>query len=168
MNYAPIYDGQWILDKRHGNGTAYYKNGAYEGQWKDDCREGLGIMCFHNGSYYIGEWKNNLFDGIGAYYGFYYVVIIPIKPVNYSNLDSGNGIFYKGYYRNGIKSGEGTQQYILQNEIQKGIWIDGRCVTSVLKNIDKNENILDKPCIPEVSNEIQDCSFSLQIRYRLV
>lgn len=69
VRYAPIYDGDWEFDKRHGDGTAYYENGSYEGEWKDDCREGLGIMTFCNGSYFIGEWKNDQYHGIGAYYG---------------------------------------------------------------------------------------------------
>lgn len=69
MRYAPIYDGDWICDKRHGYGTGYIENGYYEGEWKDNCRNGLGVMTFYDGSYYIGEWDHDQYHGIGALYG---------------------------------------------------------------------------------------------------
>lgn len=65
----PIYDGEWNGNKRSGEGTAYYENGSYEGQWKNGYRDGLGIMSFNDGSYYIGEWQDNHYHGIGAHYG---------------------------------------------------------------------------------------------------
>lgn len=67
--HAPIYDGEWSEGKRHGDGIAYYKSGCYEGQWQDNRRNGVGTMTFNDGSYYIGEWNNDLFHGIGAHYG---------------------------------------------------------------------------------------------------
>lgn len=81
--YEPIYDGQWVFNKRHGDGTAYYENGIYEGQWIDDRREGLGIMSFYDGSYYVGQWKNNVYDGVGAHYGFNFIMIF-VSTIQYT------------------------------------------------------------------------------------
>lgn len=69
VSCTPLYDGEWKFDEKCGDGIAYYRNGSYEGQWKRNCRNGLGTMIFDNGSRYIGEWKNGLYDGIGAHYG---------------------------------------------------------------------------------------------------
>lgn len=47
----------------------YFENGIYDGQWKNGKREGGGIMWFNDDSWYIGEWKMDLFDGIGVHFG---------------------------------------------------------------------------------------------------
>ena len=40
----------------------------YEGDWINNKREGNGKYIFENGEYYIGQFKNGLFHGKGIYY----------------------------------------------------------------------------------------------------
>ena len=40
----------------------------YEGEYINDKREGNGKYISENGEYYIGEWKNGLFHGKGREY----------------------------------------------------------------------------------------------------
>ena len=38
-----IYEGDWVNDKRDGNGKMIYANGdSYEGDWLNDKRDGKG------------------------------------------------------------------------------------------------------------------------------
>ena len=66
----------WILYRkyknglRNGKGTEYYSNGKikYEGDYINDKREGNGKYIYENGEYYLGQCKNNLKHGKGIYY----------------------------------------------------------------------------------------------------
>lgn len=42
-------------------------DGVYEGNFSDGKKDGQGQISWLNGSSYIGEWKNNLFNGKGTY-----------------------------------------------------------------------------------------------------
>ena len=48
----------------NGKGKEYYSNGniRYEGDYVNGKREGNGKYIFEDGTYYIGEWKNGLFN----------------------------------------------------------------------------------------------------------
>ena len=48
----------------------YYSNGKimYEGDYINDKREGNGKYIWENGNYYIGQWKNSLRNGKGTMY----------------------------------------------------------------------------------------------------
>ena len=62
--------GDWIGDRRHGQGVVYYANGNkwYEGDWADDKKNGKGIGYHTNGNKYEGDWVDGLFHGKGIYY----------------------------------------------------------------------------------------------------
>ena len=64
------YIGQWLNNHKHGKGIIYYKNGniMYDGEYVNDKREGNGKYIYENGEYYIGEWKNDLRHGKGIIY----------------------------------------------------------------------------------------------------
>ena len=64
------YIGQFKNGLRHGKGTMYYSNGniMYEGDWVNDKREGNGKYIDENSNYYIGQWKNDLKHGKGTEY----------------------------------------------------------------------------------------------------
>jgi len=40
----------------------------YEGDYINGKGEGYGKYIWENGDYYIGQWKNGLFNGKGTYY----------------------------------------------------------------------------------------------------
>ena len=64
------YIGQWKNGLRHGKGTEYYSNGKikYEGDYINDKREGNGKYIWEDGEYYIGQFKNGLRHGKGTMY----------------------------------------------------------------------------------------------------
>ena len=43
-------------------------NWLYEGEMLNNKKEGNGRLVFKNGSYYVGQFKNNKFNGKGAFY----------------------------------------------------------------------------------------------------
>jgi len=63
------YDGNWINNKKEGNGTEYWPNGDYYiGGWKNMKKNGYGIYTWQNGDIYAGYWLNDLFNGSGIYH----------------------------------------------------------------------------------------------------
>lgn len=46
---AGIYKGNWLNNKRHGNGEMIYNNGNYyKGDWVEDIRTGHGKMMYND------------------------------------------------------------------------------------------------------------------------
>ena len=64
------YDGQWVNDKKSGNGILYQNDSmVYKGEWLNDTFNGFGELYFPNGElYYQGEWNNNEKNGNGIQY----------------------------------------------------------------------------------------------------
>ena len=63
------YIGDFVNDKKEGNGIALYSNGdKYEGEWKNNKQYGKGIVIYSTGGRYEGEWANGKFNGLGIYY----------------------------------------------------------------------------------------------------
>lgn len=58
------YRGEWHLDHRHGDGTAYdvNTNTTYTGQWSNGLRNGKGRLLYANGVTVFGEWHNDVLD----------------------------------------------------------------------------------------------------------
>ena len=66
-----MYAGEWIENKRDGQGTMKFKKGhpqyvKYEGGWRNDKMFGQGTMNYVNGDIYIGEWFNSKRHGKGT------------------------------------------------------------------------------------------------------
>lgn len=72
-----VYDGQYAMNNKHGNGRMKYVDGSvYDGQWQDNCRHGqgicrisliyIGVMYFANGDVYRGEFDHGLKHGQGT------------------------------------------------------------------------------------------------------
>ena len=60
-----VYKGLWKDDMRCGYGEQTYANGeVYRGWWKDDRFHGFGRYEFSNGAVDLGEFQNNLHEGI--------------------------------------------------------------------------------------------------------
>ena len=55
---------------KNGKGILYYSNGniIYDGDWINDKKEGNGKYIDEDGKYYIGEFKNDLQNGKGILY----------------------------------------------------------------------------------------------------
>ena len=70
MENGEYYIGQWKKDLKNGKGTLYYPNGniQYEGDWVNNKKEGNGKYILEDGEYYKGEWKNGSINGKGTLY----------------------------------------------------------------------------------------------------
>jgi len=53
-----MYDGDWVMDKKHGKGVLNYATGdKYTGEYLDDKRHGKGYYVWKaNGLTYDGDW----------------------------------------------------------------------------------------------------------------
>ena len=58
-----MYEGDYINDKKEGNGKYIWENGEYYiGQFKNGLSHGKGTMYYSNGKIkYEGDWINNKF-----------------------------------------------------------------------------------------------------------
>lgn len=119
-----IYIGEWRDDKKCGEGKRFYDDGIYYGWWKDNRREGLGMKWYNDRRFYMGEWKSDVYHGIG-------ILFYP------------NNNRYEGNFARGMKNGEGTFFHIHTGQVQKGMWNDDVCKSSMI--LDYNRNQVDRP-----------------------
>ncbi|XP_037930359.1 MORN repeat-containing protein 3-like [Teleopsis dalmanni] len=122
--YEKYYVGDWKCDKKSGEGKQFFPDGVYYGWWRNNRRDGLGIMWFEDGTCYLGEWRSDYYHGVGV---FFYL----------------NGNRYEGHYAQGLKNGEGTFYHNHTGQIQKGMWENDICKTSMI--IDEFRNQVDHP-----------------------
>ena len=87
------YNGEWANDTFHGTGTLILANGQrYTGSFANGKYEGKGTLTLSGGGYYTGNFENGQYHGRGRLY------------------DSSHRLVYEGEYRNGFKSGHGTEK----------------------------------------------------------
>lgn len=116
------YEGKWTNGMRNGYGKQFDKGNVYKdfpnykGQWKDDKREGKGEFDMMDVFNYIGNFKNDMFDGYG-------------KSKAYNPIVS-----YDGEWKNNVYNGKGKLQYLLPIPghtnvgsmlSKEGTWING-------------------------------------------
>ena len=126
-----VYKGLWKNDKRCGYGVQTYANGeVYRGWWKDDRFHGFGRYDFLNGAVDLGEFYNNLHEGIflirreGQWFGTLWQndEIVP-EPNGPEVIDIGSDSRYTGEIvrrRNGnvitrVKHGYGKYRFSHRN-----------------------------------------------------
>ena len=116
-----IFDGNFKKGRANGEGILYDENGAtiIDGIFKD----GLLINGSMYNRYYIytGEFKNNTFNGYGEcrYISFGWDVM---KEKLFYFYD---GIYYKGYWKNGKKHGKGVMIYQYDKDKKMKIYYIG-------------------------------------------
>lgn len=92
-SHGAVYDGEFVNDKREGEGTYSFaedeeEGGVYVGSWKDGYAHGQGRRIFADGTMYEGEWRNGSMNGRG-------VQFLP------------SGLTYEGQFRASLKHGSG-------------------------------------------------------------
>ena len=104
------YVGKWRDDERHGYGTQTYVGSTYEGEWEGGNRHGRGKDTWTDGSVYDGEWLFDRKHGMGT--------LVDSRDAKYvgqfvSNMKSGegtltqkNGYQYVGGWLNDMKNGK--------------------------------------------------------------
>lgn len=110
-----IYVGSWNNRfEKEGFGISIDKNGnKYIGNWKDDNFNGKGRIISINGDYYEGDWKSGIIEGFGIFYSS--SNSYKYEGAFKNNKFDGKGkltyekenIKYVGYFKNGVKEGKG-------------------------------------------------------------
>ena len=89
------YNGSFITNVKHGNGTLVWKNGQnYVGGFDYNKRHGYGILKTEDGEEYVGLWKKNKKNGFGV--------------LTYSKGDVFGRISYVGNFKDNVRDGNGT------------------------------------------------------------
>ena len=95
------YFGHFENNLRSGRGTYYFDNGdAYEGEWLNDQKNGEGTFLWKVGDKYEGHFANDTKNGYGIY-------TVSAKKAKRSISYCKKCKVYKGYWKDGIKSGKG-------------------------------------------------------------
>lgn len=55
-----------------------------------------------------------------------------------------NGNWYEGMWRNGLRHGEGTFYHNNHSQVQKGIWLNDGCTTSIIQDISESQSRVPK------------------------
>jgi len=92
----------------------------YIGQWKDNMKDGIGFLKINENLMYIGNFENNQFDGFGILY-------------NKSNGEYFFGDFNQGGYEGGIIYNE-INEYFYRGKIKEGKKSDKLCTYFDAKN----------------------------------
>ena len=124
-----LYDGNWLNDKKHGEGNLVDDNRKFNGNFKEDLFDGYGIYVNEEGNIFEGEFKENKLFGIGHltykngdnYVGNFY----NNKENGKGQLIFKNGDIYNGEFKDGLIYGKG---YILYKDGSKynGYFLNGK------------------------------------------
>eukprot|EP00535_Pseudo-nitzschia_heimii_P008612 CAMPEP_0197177120 /NCGR_PEP_ID=MMETSP1423-20130617/2839_1 /TAXON_ID=476441 /ORGANISM="Pseudo-nitzschia heimii, Strain UNC1101" /LENGTH=1107 /DNA_ID=CAMNT_0042626619 /DNA_START=55 /DNA_END=3378 /DNA_ORIENTATION=+ len=110
-----MYEGEWKRNKEHGYGklmSSDRKKIIYEGEWERGRMQGTGTYYYISshpdqlGPRYVGEFRENLRNGIGRYF-------LP------------DGSVYDGQWRDGVMNGLGVFTWP-DNSMYDGVWKDGK------------------------------------------
>ena len=125
-----IYEGQWLADKRNGQGYETYKNGgSYRGGFKANKPHGKGIYTWANGEVYDGEWVHSCKTGFGVWRGLaadtYMGEWRDNKVWGFGVHQWQNGDKYEGEWARSLKNGQGTDFFANQDKYN-GEYKDGK------------------------------------------
>ena len=91
------------------NETKIYDDGVYIGALKDDKRHGQGRMTYNDGAVYNGEWKDNMWDGLGM--------------LTFPGYKDGRGDIYLGQFKKGFFYGKGFFRWEDRDDRPGGLYI---------------------------------------------
>lgn len=138
------YEGEWVKNQRSGKGKNSYSNGnVYDGEWLENTPHGIGEMNYQideegylakKGSKYSGLWENGKMHGEGS-------------------LTTSEGNTYKGIYSDNNFI-EGTLTDKKCTIIQKGFWINEKCITSQIEKYIQANNY--SSAIAEYKNYLEN------------
>jgi len=144
-----IYNGEFLNNKKEGNGIMVWKDGQkYWGEFKNNQMNGYGIIEYPGKIFYQGEVRNGRMEGFGEFFwkrnkkyiGYYkndqrngFGIYIfkgeeflknPLKSETISEISCINGLSaYIGFWKDGNMDGFGMK--INSKEIKYGIWENG-------------------------------------------
>jgi len=130
MNEELLFCGEYLKDKRNGNGKEYYKNELiFEGEFSNGNRwNGKGSEYFNNGKLkYKGEYLNGKnWNGKGYDFEGNEVYEIINGKGNIKEYDGNGNLKYESQYLNGEKNGKGKEYYYWNGKIKyEGEYLNG-------------------------------------------
>ena len=134
VNYGSFYVGQWKNNLPNGKGKEYYSNGniMYEGDFVNDKREGNGRYIWEDGENYIGQFKNDLSHGKGTKYysngDKYTGDWVYDKREGNGKYIWRDGEYYIGQFKNDFRNGRGMMFYSNGNIKKQGNWVNDEFV----------------------------------------
>ena len=115
-----IYEGEFQLDKMHGNGTITWSDGEnYSGGMKESKKNGHGTYTSVDGEKYVGQWEDNRMHGNGTNTwanGDTYVGQWKDGKQDNGTYTWADGNKYLGHYIDGKKDGIGTMTFASGNK----------------------------------------------------
>ncbi|GMF54016.1 unnamed protein product [Phytophthora fragariaefolia] len=121
-----MYIGDWVANKRHGNGTYTFVGGSsYAGSFVNDHAEGQGTMTYSNGNTYTGDFMHAEKHGEGVYRWrdgsvyqghFQHGLMCGFGKIVYAT-----GHTYEGQWKDNTKYGKGKFTY-RNGDIYDGEW----------------------------------------------
>jgi hypothetical protein len=123
-----IFTGNWVNDRKDGNGTLMYINGTkYEGEFIEDQLTGKAKISYPDGSWYQG----NVTNGVPEFYGalkdpekLYLGQFKNGKFHGYGQMLKTNGDFFDGQFSDGLFEGFG--EYYWKGGLKfLGLWKNG-------------------------------------------
>jgi hypothetical protein len=124
-----VYEGDFLNDRRHGNGVFTGVDGyVYVGEWREGRIEGQGQVTYPDGSVYVGAFRNDLAHGQGtitypdasSYEGDWVDGVIQGSGV----ARYANGLVYEGQFLNARQHGQGVMSHP-DGYRYEGQWEDG-------------------------------------------
>ncbi len=117
-----IYEGEWERGRMQGNGTYYYgssdplKPGSrYVGEFRENLRNGIGRYFLADGSVYDGQWRDGVMNGLGVFtwpdHSMYDGVWKDGKRNGQGLLKKADGFIYDGQWVNNTMDGRGIAIY---------------------------------------------------------
>ncbi len=114
--YGPTnetYDGSFVDDKRHGDGTYYCDEYVYQGRFVNDVISGHGIKYYNNGDIYTGYFAQGLKHGYGTFYNAttheYYEGNYEFDKISGFGTHVKEGKGSRGHFTNGVLYGKGVK-----------------------------------------------------------
>eukprot|EP00808_Paulinella_micropora_P016062 g83027.t1 len=111
------YEGEWLNDERHGQGTYTYPDGVGRAvcEWRHDQRHGHGDVTAPDGSHYVGQFRGNKKHGTGSmhwpngdkYEGGWRCDMIE----GYGTYSYTDGRTFVGWFSGGLREGRGTETF---------------------------------------------------------
>lgn len=128
-----IYQGDYQYGRKHGYGKLVFSSDHnYHGELKSSCLAGWGYYSWGKNKWYIGEWKNNVFDGYGELFS--------------------DETFFMGFFKANLRHGFGCFLDFKENKAFLGFWKKG-LINGVGKfvkqevNLMSSENAEDQCCV---------------------
>ena len=126
-----IYNGDWVVGKKHGNGQYTFSNGdSYNGEFKNDLPCGIGVYKGRKNSSYVGSWRDGKRNGEGIQIykdgGRYSGNFKDDERHGYGTMVWPDGSKYEGHWSYDGMHGHG--KLVLDSvgpNIHEGNWING-------------------------------------------